>query len=443
MKKRWAQKRGFTIVELLIVIVVIGILAAITIIAYNGVTNNARIASVKSDLANSYQQLGLYKTGTSSNDSYPTGIDCSASPAANTICLKPSNGTTFYYTGGGSSFCLKATLNTLTYTVSGNSNIPVSTGLCNAGYSSTFATFTPGSSMSALTIDPSGNLYAVVNNTIKKITPTGAVTNYAGTGASGSANGPAASATFNNPTGLVFDSAGNLYVADAGNNLIREITTAGNVVTFAGSGTAGGADGTGTAAQFSYPAGLTIDTSGNIYVATYYGQSIRKITPAGVVTTIAGLYGTPGYVDATGTAARFEYPAGIGIDSNGNLIVGEADSGHRIRKITPAGVVTTIAGSPTGVMGSTNGCGTSATFGYVFYLYVDKSNNTIYVSGGSVIRAVDSSGCVTTVSGSGNYGLTNGSASTSAYLNPAGLVMDSNGTIYVSDSGNSVIRKLQ
>ena len=446
MKKRWVLKKGFTIVELLIVIVVIGILAAITIVAYNGVTNNARIASVKSDLENSYKQLGVYKTGTSANDSYPTAIDCTASPAANTICIKPSNGTTFYYTGGGTAFCLKATLSNVTYTVSANSNVAVSSGLCNAGYSSTFATFTPGSSMSAITIDSSGNLYAVVNNAIKKITPSGTVTNFAGTGVSGASDGPAASATFNNITGLVFDSSGNLFVAEYGNNVIRKITTVGTVSTFAGSGANGNADGTGTAAQFYHPQGITIDASNNLYVTTFFGNNVRKISTAAVVTTFAGsTSGSSGYLDATGTSALFTFPSGISIDSTGNLIVTEGDTGNRIRKITTGGVVTTIAGSTTGAIGHASACGTAASYQLPYYVFVDKTTNTIYDSdmGYNSIRATDSSGCATILSGSGGAGSTNGSANVSSYTNPAGLVMDSTGNLYVVDGGSSLIRKLQ
>jgi len=446
MKKRWVLQKGFTIVELLIVIVVIGILAAITIVAYNGVANNARIASVKSDLVNSYKQLGIYKAGISTNDSYPTGIDCTASPAANTICLKPSNGTTFYYSGGGSAFCLKASLTTLTYTVSTNSNIPVNTGLCNAGYSSTFATFTPGSTMSAITIDTSGNLYAVVTNTIKKITPSGTITNFAGTGVSGSADGAAASATFNNITGLVFDSSGNLFVAEYGNNVIRKITPGGTVSTFAGSGANGNADGTGTAAQFYHPQGITIDGSNNLYVTTFFGNNVRKVTSAAVVTTFAGsTSGSSGYLDATGTSALFTFPSGISIDSTGNLIVTEGDSGNRIRKITTGGVVTTISGSTVGAIGHASACGTAATYQLPYYVFVDKTTNNIYDSdmGYNSIRLTDSSGCATILSGIGGAGSANGSANASSYTNPAGLVMDSTGNLYVVDSGNSLIRKLQ
>ena len=165
----------------------------------------------------------------------------------------------------------------------------------------------------------------------------GVVTTLAGSTSAGSANGIGAAASFNGPMGIATDIQGNVYVAEFNNNLIRKVTPAGVVTTLAGSGSSGSANGMGTAASFSAPSGVAVDTSGNVYVADAFNQMIRKITPAGVVSTLAGST-TPGGTDATGTAASFRGPSGVAVDTSGNVYV--ADSGNlSIRKITPAGVV--------------------------------------------------------------------------------------------------------
>ena len=170
------------------------------------------------------------------------------------------------------------------------------------------------------------------------------------------------------------DSEGNVYVADGGNNCIRKITSAGVVTTFAGSTTQGSSDGTGTNATFTIPFSTALDSSGNIYVAEGYGHRIRKITSAGVVTTLAGS-GNAQFADGTGTNASFTYPFGVTVDSAGNVYV--ADSfGHRIRKITSAGVVTNLAGD--GSAGSTDGTGASARFNTPWHITID-SNGNLYV----------------------------------------------------------------
>ena len=159
------------------------------------------------------------------------------------------------------------------------------------------------------------------------------------------------------------DSAGNVYVADSANNTIRKVTPAGVVTTLAGlAGSCGSADGTGSAARFYCPAGVAVDSAGNVYVADMHNNTIRKVTPAGVVTTLAGLAGSPGSADGTGSAARFNDPYGVAVDSAGNVYV--ADTGNNtIRKVTPGGVVTTLAGLA-GSAGSADGTGSAARFDY-------------------------------------------------------------------------------
>ena len=154
------------------------------------------------------------------------------------------------------------------------------------------------------------------------------------------------------------DSSGNVYVADTANHLIRKITSAGVVNTLAGSGTAGDDDATGTEAQFDHPIGVAVDSFGDVYVADTANHLIRKITSAGVVSTFAG--STEGYHDATGTAAQFHHPIGVAVDSSGNVYVAEFTN-HLIRKITSAGVVSTFAGSTEGYHDAT---GTAAQFNH-------------------------------------------------------------------------------
>jgi sugar lactone lactonase YvrE len=206
----------------------------------------------------------------------------------------------------------------------------------------TAATF---SSPLGLAFDASGNLYVAdeMNHTIRRISSAGTVSTFAGAAASsGTANGALLTARFNHPSGLAFDSAGNLYVTDTFNHTIRKISPLGLVTTLAGlEGVSGTADGSGSNALFNKPTGITVDSTGNLYVADTANSSIRKITPTGVVTTFAGLSTISGLKDGTGSDAWFNQPLALDFDASGNLYV--ADTGNAaIRKITPAGVVTTL-----------------------------------------------------------------------------------------------------
>ena len=239
-------------------------------------------------------------------------------------------------------------------------------------------------------VDATGNVYVAdsLANAIRKITPDGAITTLAGTsGAKGSADGTGNAARFYDPAGLAVDGSGNVYVADSGNNTVRRITPAGAVTTLAGTaGVIGGADGTGSAAQFNLPRGVAVDRAGNVYVADQNNRAIRKISGGGVVTTLAGSpwngispsqAGTWGSTDGPGSVALFGNPGGVAVDASGSLFV--ADTGNNtIRRISPGGVVTTVAGIP-GLEGSADGTGPGAQFTSPFGIAVD-ANGTLYVS---------------------------------------------------------------
>lgn len=208
---------------------------------------------------------------------------------------------------------------------------------------------------------------------IRKITPDGTVSTLAGSGLQGSADGAGTAASFNSPYGIAVDGIGNVYVGDRGNHKIRKISPDGVVSTLAGSGVSGAADGTGAAASLAQPAGVAVDVDGNVYVTEITGHRVRRITPAGVVSTLAGS-GAQGSADGTGTAASFNGPEGVALDGRGNVLV--ADTGnHKIRRITPAGVVSTLAGS--GVQGNAEGDAAAASFNGPKGIAVDASGTVV------------------------------------------------------------------
>src|ERR1017187_1417676 len=270
------------------------------------------------------------------------------------------------------------------------------------------------------------------------------VSTLAGYAAPGSADGAGTAARFANPWGVAADSAGNLYVADTDNHTIRKVTAGGTVSTFAGlAGVSGSADGTDSGARFNQPQGVAVDTNGIVYVADTGNYTIRKITPAGIVTTLAGSAGISGSTDATGDSARFYEPEGIAVNSAGTLIYIADTWNHTIRQVTPAGVVTTLAGSA-GNFGSADGAGNSAQFYQPQGMAVDGSGN-IYVAdtGNQTIRKVTVLGAVTTLAGlAGNNGNADGTGNSASFWNPQGVALDSAANLYVADSFNNTIRQV-
>ncbi len=293
--------------------------------------------------------------------------------------------------------------------------------------------------------DTAGNIYVAdfYSCIIRKITPAGVVSTLAGQADScDEVDGTGSAARFNRPMFIVADTSGNLYVTDVSGNTIRKITPAGVVTTLAGSaGQSGSTDGNGTAARFSGPRGIALDASSNIYVVDDRNYTIRKIDALGNVTTLAGAVGQSGSTDGTGGAARFNRPEGVATDAMGNVYVADY-ANSTIRKITPAGVVTTLAGAA-GQRGSTDGTGTDARFGIPAGIAVDADGN-VYATDilNHTIRKITPEGVVTTLAGAGGQrGSTNGAGAKARFNGPYGLAIDPDGNMYAADSYNYTIRK--
>ena len=293
--------------------------------------------------------------------------------------------------------------------------------------------------------DGAGNLYVADNgdSCIRKVTPAGLVTTLAGTNTPGMAayytDGTGSAAHFRSPLGVAVNGEGTVFVADTGNNRIRKVTPAGVVATLAGSGTAGFADGTGSAAQFSGPSGIAADGAGTVFVADTGNNRIRKVTPVGVVTTLAGS-GTAGFADGPGSAAQFSGPIGLAADGAGNVFV--ADTGNnRIRKVTPAGVVTTLAGTNTA--GFADGTCSAAQFSGPYGVAADGAGNMFVAdTGNNRIRKVTSAGVVTTLAGTNTAGFVDDVGGAAKFFSPRGVAADSAGALFVADRSNFRIRKL-
>jgi sugar lactone lactonase YvrE len=303
---------------------------------------------------------------------------------------------------------------------------------------------------SALVMDAGGNLFVSDsdNHVIRRISADGNVTTFAGTaGEEGDADGVGSAARFRIPDGITIDGAGNMYVVDAGSSVIRKITPAGVVSTYAGSPNEVGAeDGNRADARFMFPKGILSDAAGNLWVADTGGNTIRYITKEGVVSTLAGNKDASGLSDGEGTAATFNGPRGLARDSAGNLYVADGLN-NAIRKVTADGVVSTIIGFQ-GFDGSTDGALSEARFSYPAALLVEETGASVvlYVcdTANGTLRKIDlAGGRVTTLAGRApEYGVADGQGSDAFFYILSGMLTDNDGNLVVSDEHNHTLRKI-
>ncbi len=298
----------------------------------------------------------------------------------------------------------------------------------------------------SLTVDGTGNLYVVDSSvhTVHKITTANRVSTLAGiSGSAGTNDGTGGTARFNQPSGITTTSSGSLTVADTSNGLIRRVTSTGVVTTLAGSATLrGNEDGAGLAATFGMPIGIAQDSSGAFVIADATNHTLRKMTSANEVTTLAGNAGTSGSADGSGASARLNYPTGVAMDATGGVYVSDSTN-NLIRKVTSAGVVSTLAGV-VAVSGWQDGTGSGALFNQPGGLATDGAGN-VYVAdtGNSVVRKITPAGVVTTLAGLSTVGgLKDGTGQEAWFNQPRDLTVDSAGNIYVADTGNAAIRKI-
>ncbi len=297
-------------------------------------------------------------------------------------------------------------------------------------------------------VDSSGNIFIAdyYNHRIRKVNTSGTITTVAGNGTAGYSgdNGPAATAGLNTPGGVAVDSAGNLYIADTRNHRIRKVNTSGTITTVAGNGTPAysGDNGPATSASLYYPFGVAVDSSGEIYIADEFNHRIRRVNPSGTIITVAG-NGTATYSGDNGpaTSASLYYPIGVTVDSSGNIYIADQYN-NRIRKVNASGTITTVAGNGAGGYSGDNGPATSARLTYPEGVAVDSTGD-LYIadSGNHRIRKV-TSGTITTVAGNGTpaYSGDNGPATSASLYFPLGVTVDLSGNIFIADYYNSRVR---
>ncbi|MCW3123114.1 MAG: hypothetical protein JWQ38_2606 [Flavipsychrobacter sp.] len=258
---------------------------------------------------------------------------------------------------------------------------------------------------STVAVDASGNVYiADLDNRIRKVTTAGTISTIVGVGGTGGSSGDGSAgilAKLDQPEALAFDATGNLYIGDYGNHKVRKVTPANLITTFAGNGTSGlSGDGSpATAAELKAPSGLAVDAAGNVYIADAANSNIRMVTPAGIISTFAGGGSTLGD-GGPATAAKLSLPSGLAFDGSGNLYVAD-EANHRMRKITPAGIITTVAGDGTGALMGDGGPATAAQLNQPIAVVFDATNNMfISDNGNHRVRKVTASSTTITVTGS-------------------------------------------
>jgi sugar lactone lactonase YvrE len=295
-----------------------------------------------------------------------------------------------------------------------------------------------------------GDLYIADtdNNRVRRVTPEGVITTVVGDGAAGfrGDGGPAASARLNQPRDVAVDSAGNLYIADRFNDRIRRVTPSGIISTVAGGGGAqgfGGDGGPATRARLNRPENVAVDPAGSLYIADTGNHRIRKVGPDGVITTVAGT-GTPGFNGdgVPGPQAQLNAPSDVAVDTFGNLYIADRNN-HRVRRVTPAGTVSTYAGNGTAGSAGDNGPATLAQLRFPGGVAVDEAGN-LYVPVVGSIRKVSPAGIITTIAGTATEGFSGdgGPALAAQFDNPVDGAVDAAGNLYLADQRNHRVRKI-
>ena len=293
--------------------------------------------------------------------------------------------------------------------------------------------------LTGVTVNNAGEVFVAdfLNHQIRRIDSDNFVTTFAGSGLPGSLDGIGLSAQFNSPSDVIADAAGNIFVTDFNGHRIRMITPAGVVSTIAGSGTPGLVDGNGVFAQFNNPTGIAVDDAGNLYIADSGNHAIRKISPSGQVTTIGG-NGTPGYMDGSGVTL-FNTPRGVSLDLAGNVVIADQNN-NRIRSITPSGTASTITGD--GISGLIDGPTSSARVSGPNGIIVSPEGSIIFADAGNhAIRSIMGTE-VSTIAGDGTPGSQNGLGMAARFFSPKGVSLDLAGNIYVGDQGNHSVRRI-
>jgi len=309
----------------------------------------------------------------------------------------------------------------------------------------------PLGKLSGVATDAAGNVFASDedNHLVVRISPSGHLKPVAGSGKSGYSGdgGPATQALLNSPSGVAVDAAGNLYIADSRNNRIRKVTPAGIISTVAGNNQQGysGDGGPGTQASLNYPTGVAVDAAGNLYIADRDNHRIRKVTPAGIISTAAG----NGHGDYSGdgvpaTQASLYHPWGVAVDTAGNLYIADRDN-HRIRKVTPVGIISTVTGNVKSGYSGDGGPATQASLYHPWGVAVDTAGN-LYIAdtGNDRVRKVTPAGIISTVAGDGSwrYSGDGGLATQASLYGPVGVAVDAAGNLYIADRDNHRIRKV-